>query len=82
MQIKGIPGDYGLEQHGLRNLRTIYWNLFPPELVETQADPTKKRKFTKQQVAGRLREITLLFEEGLLTDEFDHRKVRECETGR
>ena len=34
MQIKGIPGDYGLEQHGLRNLRTIYWNLFPPELVE------------------------------------------------
>lgn len=34
MQIKGIPGEYGLEHHGLRNLRTIYWNLFPPELVE------------------------------------------------
>ncbi len=34
MQIKGIPADYGLDQQGLRNLKTIYWNLFPPELVE------------------------------------------------
>jgi phosphoenolpyruvate carboxykinase (ATP) len=34
MQIKGISSEYGLEHHGLRNLRAIYWNLFPPELVE------------------------------------------------
>ncbi len=43
--------------------------------------PTKKPRFTKQQVAWRLRQITALFEEGLLTDEFDHRKLLECETG-
>jgi len=34
MQIKGIAGEYGLEHYGLRNLKTVYWNLFPPELVE------------------------------------------------
>jgi hypothetical protein len=36
-------------------------------------------KFTKQQVAGRLRQLKLLFDEGLLTDEFYARKVAECE---
>jgi len=40
-----------------------------------------KPKFTKQQVAGRLRQLKLLYEEGLLTDEFYLRKVRECEAG-
>ncbi len=34
MQIKGIPSEYGLEHHGLHNLKTVYWNLFPPALVE------------------------------------------------
>jgi hypothetical protein len=38
-----------------------------------------KPKFTKQQVAGRLRQLKLLFDEGLLTDEFYARKVAECE---
>ena len=43
-------------------------------------DPaTGKPKFTKQQVAGRLRQLKLLFEEGLLTDEFYGLKVAECE---
>jgi len=39
-----------------------------------------KPKFTKQQVAGRLRELKLLFEEGMFTDEFYTEKVAECET--
>lgn len=34
MQIKGIPSQFGIENHGLHNLKTVYWNLFPPELVE------------------------------------------------
>jgi hypothetical protein len=38
-----------------------------------------KPKFTKQQVAGRLRQLNLLFEEGLLTDDFMDRKTAECE---
>ena len=43
-------------------------------------DPSAvKPKFTKQQVAGRLRQLKLLFEEGLLTEDFYARKVAECE---
>jgi len=38
-----------------------------------------KPKFTKQQVAGRLKQLKLLFEEGMLTDEFYSEKVAECE---
>jgi hypothetical protein len=38
-----------------------------------------KPKFSKQQVAGRLRELKLLFEEGMLTDTFYDEKVTECE---
>ena len=41
-----------------------------------------KPKFTKQQVAGRLRELKLLFEEELLTDDFYDQKVAECEAAR
>jgi len=40
-----------------------------------------KPKFTKQQVAGRLRQLKILFEDGLLTDDFYERKVAECEAG-
>ena len=36
-------------------------------------------KFTKQQVAGRLRQLKLLFEEGTLTDDFYIEKVVECQ---
>ena len=43
-------------------------------------DPSAgKPKFTKQQVAGRLRQLKLLFKEGLLTKDFYDRKVAECE---
>ena len=41
-----------------------------------------KPKFTKQQVAGRLRELKLRFEEELLTDDFYDQKVAECEAAR
>jgi hypothetical protein len=39
-------------------------------------------KFTKKQIAGRLRELKLLFEEELLTDDFYDQKVAECEAAR
>jgi hypothetical protein len=47
----------------------------------TNAAP-EKPKFTKQQVAGRLRQLKLLYEEGLLTDLFYDQKVTECEAVR
>jgi hypothetical protein len=42
--------------------------------------PPDKPKFNKQQIAGRLRELKTLFEEGMLTDAFYNDKVAECET--
>ncbi len=40
---------------------------------------TEQPKFTKRQVAGRLRQLKLLYEEWLLTDKFYGLKVAECE---
>jgi hypothetical protein len=40
-----------------------------------------KPKFTKQQLASQLKQLKLLFEEGMLTDEFYAEKVAECEVG-
>jgi hypothetical protein len=51
----------------------------PPAASVGAAAP--KPKFTKQQVAGRLRQLRLLLEDGLLTDDFYLRKVAECEAG-
>jgi hypothetical protein len=47
--------------------------------TNTAAASPPKPKFSKQQVAGRLRELKLLFEEGMLTDTFYDEKVTECE---
>jgi hypothetical protein len=38
-----------------------------------------KPKFTKQQIVGRLRQLKLLYEEGLFTDDFYREKVVECD---
>ncbi len=34
MQNIGFSAQYGLENHGLQHLRTIYWNLVPADLIE------------------------------------------------
>lgn len=34
MQSVGNPSNHGLENHGLHNLRTIYWNLTRAQLIE------------------------------------------------
>lgn len=32
--VMGVPSQYGLENHGLRNLNMEYWTLPTPALVE------------------------------------------------
>lgn len=54
----------------------------PPKPATAQTSPSgtaEKPKFTKRQVAGRLRQLKLLYEEGLLTDSFYDEKIAECE---
>ena len=51
----------------------------PKPEAKPAADPDAAPKFTKRQVAGRLRQLKLLFEEWLLTDDFYNEKVAECE---
>lgn len=34
MENIGIASRYGLENHGLYNLKKVFWNLYPPQLVE------------------------------------------------
>jgi phosphoenolpyruvate carboxykinase (ATP) len=34
MQSIGLSSLFGLENHGLQNLKTVYWNLIPAELIE------------------------------------------------
>jgi hypothetical protein len=51
-----------------------------PKPAAASADAAAaKPKFTRKQVAGRLRQLKLLYEEGLLTDDFYDKKVAECE---
>ena len=55
----------------------------PPPMVEKK-EPVKEKSAAKPamfttQVAGRLRQLKLLYEEWLLTDDFYNRKVAECE---
>lgn len=54
----------------------------PAAAVEKVAGgtPVPAPKFTKQQIVGRLRQLRLLYEEGLLTDAFYFEKVAECDT--
>ena len=42
----------------------------------------EKAKFSKQQVGGRLRQLKVLFDEWLLTEDFYDQKVAECYSGR
>ena len=50
----------------------------PPKLELTEV-PTEPVQFSKKQVVGRLRQLDLLFDEWLLTDDFYNRLVAQCE---
>jgi hypothetical protein len=50
-----------------------------PAATPPAGQATGKPKFTKAQVASRLRELDRLFDEGLLTEEFYRERVAECE---
>ena len=52
-----------------------------PEAASTNS-PANNPKFTKQQVAGLLRQLKRLYEDDLLTDDFYDQKVAECEAAR
>lgn len=57
--------------------------VMPPASPADIAEAKKKlagstAKFTKSQVAGRLRQIETLYQEGLLTDGFTSKRVAEC----
>ncbi len=60
-------------------VNAILASIAPPATVPPATPP--KPKFTKQQVVSRLRQLKLLYEEGLLSDEFYLDRVAECETG-
>jgi len=45
------------------------------------SSPDKKGKFSKGSVAGRLRQLRRIYEDGLFTDSFYLAKVAECEAG-
>jgi hypothetical protein len=51
----------------------------PPELLKEVAARGEEPKFTKKQVTGRLRQLEHLYENYLLTEDFYHKKVAECE---
>ncbi|WP_414662978.1 hypothetical protein [Horticoccus sp. 23ND18S-11] len=50
-----------------------------PAAAKVNPPPVNRPKFTPQQITGRLRQLKLLYEEGLLTDAFYAEKVAECE---
>lgn len=75
------PGSQSID--GVIDEIMIFNRALSPEEIKSLVlaiDPAPgKPKFTKQQVAGRLRQLKLLYEEGLLTDEFYQARVKECE---
>lgn len=54
-------------------------NKAPSAASTTTSTTPAKPKFSKQQIVGRLRQLKLLYEEGLLTDEFYVARVAECD---
>ena len=77
------PQEKNLAFDGVLDEVMIFDRALSPDEIKamvTAVDPSAgKPKFTKQQVAGRLRQLKLLYEEGLLTDKFYDEKVAECE---
>lgn len=66
--------DPGYQQPPLRAATPV-----PAELLKEVAERAEKPKFTKSQVAGRLRQLKYLYENYLLTEAFYHKRAAECE---
>ncbi|QEH32364.1 putative subtilase-type serine protease precursor [Aquisphaera giovannonii] len=58
----------------------------PSPAAATTAAGTRKAKaapkFTERQIAGRLRQLKILYEEDLLTDDFYRKQVAECQVAK
>ncbi|MCY2986574.1 MAG: hypothetical protein NTY19_01710 [Planctomycetota bacterium] len=69
----------------VRTAATVEAKAPVPTTVEAKAPVTTagpsaaKPQFTQKQVAGRLRQLKILYGEGLLSDDFYDRQVAECE---
>ncbi len=79
-ELKALVFDPAYQPPSKRVPRVAAPSTAPAKPPAEAAGPAKPApKFTKQQVAGRLRQLKILFEEGLLTDEFYAQKIAECE---
>ncbi len=77
--LKILVYDPSYESPSKRVPRELTPELQAKAKAAADALKAKNQKFTKNQVAGRVRQLKLLFEEGLLTDDFYGEKVAECE---
>ena len=66
--------------NALANTKTIVGTNTPAGTNAAPAAASARPKFSKSQVARRLLQLKLHFEQGLLTDNFYCEKVAECET--
>jgi hypothetical protein len=73
-ELKAVVFDPSAKPVPKRVPPVIQTNSIPASVADASAKP----KFTKQQIAGRMRSLNLLFEEGLLTEEFYRQKAAEC----
>ena len=80
------PSKFSHVMYALQNASAVTTNvLAATSTASTNAvlayslSTTNKTQFTKQQIAGRLRQLKMLFEDGLITDDFYDVKVAECE---
>jgi hypothetical protein len=51
----------------------------PPQAAAVKPPDESGRKFTKQQIAGRLRQLNSLYQDGLITGAFYNEQVSDCE---
>lgn len=77
--LKVMVFDPSFEAPARRVPRELTPELLAKAKAAAETLKVKNQKFTKNQVVGRVRQLKLLFEEGLLTDDFYGEKTAECE---
>ena len=78
LKVAGVRPHLQAPAQACRRARVRRAEAEPKPAVASHRPASEKPKFTKQQVAGRLRQLKLLFEEGLLTDDFYDQRLRNA----